>query len=174
MFEPGGFPRPLGARERKWKTANGRANFTVPKTAFAPPQESDGVYELMTMRADGQFNTTIYNEDDRFRGIQGSRYVILMNSADMDADGLKSGDTVTLVTEAGDGVERSLSELQVVPYDIPRRTIAGYYPECNGLIPLWHYAEASKVPAAKSVPVRVFKDVPPGIIEGGEIPIANA
>ena len=35
MFEPGGFPRPLGARERKWKTPNGKANFTVPKSAFA-------------------------------------------------------------------------------------------------------------------------------------------
>ena len=160
MFEPGGFPRPLPARERKWKTPNGKANFTVPKAAFAPPKESD-VYELMTMRADGQFNTTIYTEDDRFRGIRGSRYVVLMNPADMNADGLKSGDTVTLVTEAGDGVERSLSELQVVPYDIPRRTIAGYYPECTGLIPLWHYAEGSKVPAAKSVPVRVFKDIAP-------------
>ena len=44
----------------------------------------------MTMRADGQFNTTIYNEDDRFRGIQGSRYVVLMNPADMEDDGLKS------------------------------------------------------------------------------------
>ncbi|WP_407118877.1 hypothetical protein [Bradyrhizobium sp. LMG 9283] len=54
MFEPGGFPRPLAARERKWKTPSGKANFTVPKSAFAPPRESDGVYELMTMRADGR------------------------------------------------------------------------------------------------------------------------
>src|SRR3954451_2401764 len=173
MFEPGEFPRPLPARERKWKTPNGKANFTVPKAAFAPPREADGVYELMTMRADGQFNTTIYNEDDRFRGIKGSRYVVFMNPADMEDDGLRSGDTVTLVTEGGDGVERSLSELQVVPYDIPRRSLAGYYPECNGLIPLWHYAEGSKVPAAKSVPVRISRDVVPEIIEGGEIPIST-
>jgi anaerobic selenocysteine-containing dehydrogenase len=173
MFEPGGFPRPLPARERKWKTPNGKANFTVPKAAFAPPRAGEGIYELMTMRADGQFNTTIYTEDDRFRGIHGSRYVVLMNPADMEDDGLKSGDTVTLVTEAGDGVERSLSELQVVPYDIPRKSIAGYYPECNGLIPLWHYAKGSKVPAAKSVPVRLFKDIIPEIIEGGEIPIST-
>ncbi|MCP3442281.1 FdhF/YdeP family oxidoreductase [Bradyrhizobium sp. CCGUVB14] len=173
MFEPGGFPRPLPARERKWKTPNGKANFTVPKAAFAPPREGGGIYELMTMRADGQFNTTIYTEDDRFRGIRGSRYVVLMNPADMKDDGLKSGDTVTLVTEAGDGVERSLSELQVVPYDIPRKSLAGYYPECNGLIPLWHYAEGSKVPAAKSVPVRLFKDTIPEIIEGEEIPIST-
>ncbi|TWB03578.1 hypothetical protein FBZ96_10249 [Bradyrhizobium stylosanthis] len=76
------------------------------------------------------------------------------------------------MTEAGDGIERSLSELQVVPYGIPRRSIAGYYPECNVLVPLWHYAEGSKVPAAKSIPVRLFKDVPPEIIEGGETSIS--
>ena len=35
--------------------------------------------------------------------------------------------------------------------------IGGYYPECNALIPLWHYAEGSKTPAAKSIPVRVQK-----------------
>lgn len=172
MFEPGGFARPLAARERKWKTPNGKANFTVPKAAFAPPRESDGIYELMTMRADGQFNTTIYTEDDRFRGITGGRYVVFMNPADMEDDGLKSGDTVTLVTEAGDGVERSLSELQVVPYGIPRRSVAGYYPECNVLIPLWHYAEGSKVPAAKSVPVRLFKDIPPEILDDEDAPIS--
>ncbi|MBV8926901.1 MAG: FdhF/YdeP family oxidoreductase [Bradyrhizobium sp.] len=172
MFEPGGFPRPLAARERKWKTPNGKANFTVPKSAFVPPPEHDDIYELMTLRADGQFNTTIYTEDDRFRGIVGGRYVVFMNPADMDAEGLKQGDTVTVSTEADDGVERTLSELQVVAYDIPRRSIAGYYPECNVLVPLWHYAEGSKVPAAKSVPVRIVKDVVPEIIEGGEIPIS--
>lgn len=172
LFEPGGFPRPLAARERQWKTPNGRANFTVPKSAVAPPVEADGIYELMTLRADGQFNTTIYNEDDRFRGIQGGRYVVFMNQADMDAEGLKQGDTVTLSTEADDGVERTLNELQVVAFDIPRRSIAGYYPECNVLIPLWHYAEGSKVPAAKSVPVRISKDSVPELVEGGEIPIS--
>jgi anaerobic selenocysteine-containing dehydrogenase len=139
----------------------------------APPEE-DGIYELMTMRADGQFNTTIYTEDDRFRGIHGSRYVVFMNPADMDTEGLKSGDTVTLSTVADDDVERNLSELQVVAYDIPRRSLAGYFPECNGLIPLWHFAEGSKVPAAKSVPVRLRKDTVPEIPEGGEIPISGA
>jgi molybdopterin-dependent oxidoreductase alpha subunit len=173
MFEPGGFPRPLAARERKWKTPNGKANFTVPKSALVVPEEGEGLYELMTMRADGQFNTTIYNEDDRFRGIQGSRYVVLMNPADMKSEGLRSGDTVTLSTVAEDDVERTLSELQVVAYDIPRKSIAGYYPECNGLIPLSHYAEGSKVPAAKSIPVRISKDAVPELIEGGEIPISD-
>jgi anaerobic selenocysteine-containing dehydrogenase len=96
-----------------------------------------------------------------------------MNPEDMAEQGLKQGDTITLSTEAGDGVERTLSELQVVAYDIPRRTIAGYYPECNGLIPLWHHAEGSKVPAAKSIPVRIVKEIVPEILEGGEIPIST-
>jgi molybdopterin-dependent oxidoreductase alpha subunit len=172
MFEPGGFPRPLAVRERKWKTPNGKANFTEPKSLLAVPAEGNGVYELMTLRADGQFNTTIYNEDDRFRGIQGGRYVVFINPDDMAEIGLKQGDLVTLSTVANDGVERLLSELQVVAYDIPRKSIAGYYPECNGLIPLWHFAEGSKVPAAKSVPVRILREAVPEYAAAGEIPIS--
>ena len=42
-------------------------------------------------------------------------------------------------------------------YDLPRGCCVGYYPECNPLLPLWHYAEGSKVPAAKSIPIRVSK-----------------
>ena len=155
MFEPGGFPRPLPARERKWKTPNGKANFTVPKFTVNPPSDADGIYELMTMRADGQFNTTVYNEDDRFRGVYGSRHVVLMNADDMKEIGVEQGALVTLSTECEDGVQRRLSDLQVVTYDIPRKNLAGYYPECNGLIPLSHFAEGSKVPASKSIPVRV-------------------
>lgn len=172
MFEPGGFPRPLAARKRKWKTPNGKANFTVPKSALRSPPEDDNVFELMTLRADGQFNTTIYTEDDRFRGIQGSRYVIFMNPDDLAGQGLKPGDLITVSTVANDGVDRSVGELQVVAYDIPRKAMAGYYPELNELIPLWHFAEGSKVPAAKSIPVRISRYEVPEIVEGGEVSIA--
>ena len=54
-----------------------------------------------------------------------------------------------------DGVERKVAGLRVVAYNIPEGCIAGYYPECNPLLPLWHYAEGSKTPAAKSIPVRM-------------------
>jgi len=158
MFEPGGFPRPIAARERQWKTPNGKANFTVPKSALNPPLQQAGVYELMTIRADGQFNTTIYDEDDRFRGVTGGRMVVFMNPEAMASQGFQQGDLVTLRTVADDGVERVLGGLQVAPYDIPRGSLAGYYPECNVLMPLWHFAEGSKVPAAKSIPVRIAKD----------------
>jgi hypothetical protein len=43
----------------------------------------------------------------------------------------------------------------VIPYDIPEGCCAGYYPECNPLIPIWHHEEKSKVPATKAVPVRI-------------------
>jgi molybdopterin-dependent oxidoreductase alpha subunit len=173
MFEPGGFPRPLGARERKWKTPNGKANFTVPKAAFDPPVPADGVFELMTTRADGQFNTTIYNEDDCFRGVYGSRDVVLMNAEDMAELGVTQGDLVTLSTEANDGVERRLGGLQVVAYDVPTKGLVGYYPECNVLVPLWHFAEGSKVPAAKSIPVRISRDPVPATVDVYEIPITT-
>jgi hypothetical protein len=32
MFQPGGFPRPLAARERKWNTKTGRANLLYRRT----------------------------------------------------------------------------------------------------------------------------------------------
>ena len=52
---------------------------------------------------------------------------------------------------------REIDRLRATPYDIPDGCCAGYYPELNVLIPLWHHAEGSKVPAAKSVPVRIRK-----------------
>ena len=155
LFTPGGFPRPLGARERKWKTENGKANFTVPESLSNRRKEGADIYQLMTLRADGQFNTTIYAEEDRFRGVKDGRKVALMNQADMARLELREGDLVVLTTAADDGVDRQLGGLKVLPYDIPEKCIAGYYPECNVLIPLWHYAKESKVPAAKSVPVRI-------------------
>lgn len=59
---------------------------------------------------------------------------------------------MTLVTALTDGVDRRLGGLAVVPYDLPEVCCAGYYPECNVLVPLWHHAARAKVPAAKSIP----------------------
>jgi anaerobic selenocysteine-containing dehydrogenase len=118
------------------------------------PDQRD-VVQLMTLRSNGQFNTTVYNYDDRFRGIYGSRHVVMMHRNDIDRFGLTEGQAVTLTTAVDDGVERKVTGLQVVEYDIPEGCIGAYYPECNPLLPLWHYAEKSKTPAAKSIPVRV-------------------
>lgn len=65
---------------------------------------------------------------------------------------------MSLVTAADDGIDRRLGGLTVIAYDIPEGCCGGYYPECNVLVPLWHHAERAKVPAAKSVPVRIVRD----------------
>jgi molybdopterin-dependent oxidoreductase alpha subunit len=161
LWEPGGFHRLIGARKREWKTKTGKANFITPTSLSTdidiPPDQRD-VVQLMTLRSNGQFNTTVYNYDDRFRGVYGSRHVVLMHQNDIDRFNLKEGQMVALTTVVDDGVERSVTGLQIVAYDIPEGCIAGYYPECNPLIPLWHHAEKAKVPAAKSIPVRVHRE----------------
>jgi anaerobic selenocysteine-containing dehydrogenase len=39
------------------------------------------VLQLMTLRSNSQFNTTVCNYDDRVRGIFGARTEVLMNRA---------------------------------------------------------------------------------------------
>ena len=109
LWKPGGFHRPIAARKRKWKTKTGKANFIVPTSLSTDidvtPDQRD-VVQLITLRSNGQFNTTIYNYDDRFRGIYGSRHVVLMHRNDIDRFGLAEGQSVTLTTAVDDGVER--------------------------------------------------------------------
>jgi anaerobic selenocysteine-containing dehydrogenase len=158
LAAPGGFPRPLAARERVWKTPTGKANFKGFGNLHADPDMPEGgadVLRLMTLRSDDQFNTTIYSLDDRFRGIYGTRRVLLMNRDDMERLGVHEGDMVDVTTASIDDHPRSVHGLRVTPFDIPPGCAAGYYPECNPLIPLSHHAEKSKVPAAKAIPVRL-------------------
>jgi molybdopterin-dependent oxidoreductase alpha subunit len=161
MWEPGGFQRDLPANRRDWHTESGRANFITP-TGLDEDADMPGVghdvLRLMTLRSNDQFNTTVYGYYDRFRGIKNTRKVVLMNRSDIDRLGLKIGQPVTLRTVADDGVDRKLSGLLVVAYDIPIGCIGGYYPECNVLMPIWHYAIGSKTPAAKTIPVTVHAD----------------
>lgn len=165
LFEPGGFYRGNAARERVWKTEAGKAVFTTPgQLTSLGFQDRPGRYRLVTLRSNDQFNTTIYGYSDRFRGIEGTRAVLLMNPADIDAVGLQADETVRLVTDLDDGQYRYLGGLKLTPYDIPRGTVGSYYPECNVLVPIYHHDELSKTPASKSVPVRIERDA---LADGG-------
>jgi molybdopterin-dependent oxidoreductase alpha subunit len=158
-FQRGGFHRPIPARHRQWNTKSGKATFIAPRSLAEDrdmPEDQHDVLRMMTLRSNDQFNTTIYGYDDRFRGIKGTRMVVLMHRNDIDRLGLADGEMVGIRTAADDRL-REMTGFRVVPYNIPEGCIGAYYPEVNGLIPLWHYAERSKVPAAKSVPVRLFK-----------------
>jgi anaerobic selenocysteine-containing dehydrogenase len=155
MWQPGGMPRPLPALKRRWETETGKANFSTPEGPLNSHglDLTDGMFRLMTIRSNDQFNTTVYGYYDRFRGVSGTRMVVFMNAADIARLGLAAGQRVTLASAAEDGRTREVGGLRVVCYGIPEGCVAAYYPECNPLIPLWHYAEEGKVPAAKSVPV---------------------
>jgi anaerobic selenocysteine-containing dehydrogenase len=160
IASPGGFDRPLPARERKWKTKTGKANFIAPGCLSEDPDlppRRDGVLTLITVRSNDQFNTTIYSYHDRLRGIHGTRKVVLMNEFDLARLSIADGEFVDLVGEAGDGIERVVHCFRATRYDVPAGSCAGYYPECNPLLPLWHHAHRSHVPAAKSIPIRIRK-----------------
>ena len=164
---PGGFQRPIAARHREWKTASGKAQFVRPDGLAADPDtpEPDAdTLRLMTVRSDDQFNTTVYSLDDRFRGIYGTRMVLMLNAQDISRLGLAEGDIVTAETAVSDGFHRAVAGLRVTPYDIPLGCAAGYFPECNPLMPLAHHAERSQVPAAKAIPVRLRKTAGPAAV----------
>lgn len=160
MWTPGGFHRPLPAANRIWKTETKKANFIVPGSLKEDDDlhfSGQNVLRLMTLRTDDQFNTTIYSLNDRFRGIYGTRMVLLMNANDIERLGLVSGETVSARTVSQDGIERRVDGFRVTPYDIPAGCVAGYYPECNPLVPLSHHAKGSKVPASKSIPIELAR-----------------
>jgi molybdopterin-dependent oxidoreductase alpha subunit len=160
MFEPGGFYRGNAAHCREWKTASGKAEFTVPTVMAANDiEDAPGRYNLITMRSNDQFNTTIYGFSDRLRGLEGSRQIVLVNPADMARAGLAEGEKVRLVSDAGDGRRRAVEDLSVTPFDLPDGCIGGYFPEMNVLAPLSRHDELSKTPASKGVPVRIEKMV---------------
>jgi anaerobic selenocysteine-containing dehydrogenase len=107
------------------------------------------------MRSNDQFNTTIYGYSDRLRGIEGTRDVLLINPEEMLRAGLREAQVVSLLSDAGDGVDRRVNGLRVTPFSLPDGCLGGYYPEMNPLVPLWSHDVQSKTPAAKSVPVRI-------------------
>src|SRR6185503_7268801 len=72
--ERGGFYLPNAARERVFKTASGKAVFTIhelPDHNLAPDQ-----YLMMTIRSHDQFNTSVYSANHRYRGISEDRRVV--------------------------------------------------------------------------------------------------
>src|SRR2546421_8513897 len=153
---PGGFHLPNFARERVFKTPSGRAVFTVhalPRHELKPDQ-----FLMMTMRSHDQFNTSIYGLDDRYRGIYGGRRVILLNEQDMHSADLTAGQTVDL-TSHFEGEERVARDFVVVPYSIPCRCAATYFPETNVLVPVRSVAERSNTPASKSVVISIRPSV---------------
>jgi anaerobic selenocysteine-containing dehydrogenase len=113
---------------------------------------ASGQLLLQTLRSHDQFNTTIYENNDRYRGIHGRRDVLFCNADDLRERGLAPGARAD-VTSHFDGVSRTVRGFTVVAFDQPRGCVAGYFPELNPLVPLEQNARESHTPASKSVVV---------------------
>ncbi|MGF6709517.1 molybdopterin-dependent oxidoreductase alpha subunit [Luteibacter sp. W1I16] len=153
---PGGFRLPLPPTERVWKTPSGKAQL-IP---FVGVDEDltladTSILKLATIRSHDQYNTTIYGMDDRYRGVFGRRDVVFMNAEDMADRGINEGDAIVVETAFDLHSARSLTGVIAVIYNISRGSVATYYPEGNGLVPLDYIDPASGTPSYKSVPVRI-------------------
>ncbi|MBE1577728.1 FdhF/YdeP family oxidoreductase [Amycolatopsis roodepoortensis] len=151
--QPLGFRLHQAARERVFHTPSGRAEFStadVPDVVPAP-----GTLALGTMRSHDQWNTTIYSDNDRYRGIKNLRTLIFLNAADMRDRGLSEFDPVDITSTAKDGTTRSLKGYLAVPYDIPPGCAAGYMPEMNVLCAIGDYSIQSDQPLMKHLKVTV-------------------
>ena len=151
----GGFYLPNKPRIGEFPTHNGKANFTTHELTIRKLKSDE--FLMMTIRSHDQFNTTIYALNDRYRGIKNERRVIFMNTEDMTEFDLKSGQVVDL-TSYFEGVERHANHFIVVPYPIPKRCAATYFPEANSLVPINSVAEKSNTPTSKSVVITVKKN----------------
>jgi molybdopterin-dependent oxidoreductase alpha subunit len=158
--KPGGFYLPNGPRDGDFKTPGGKAVFTA--NALHRIDLAPGELLMMTIRTHDQFNTTVYGLDDRYRGIKHGRRVVFLNEADVAERGLKAGDVVDLVGHFR-GVTRVAEKFAVVPYPIPRRCAATYFPETNVLVPIDSTADVSNTPTSKSVVITLRRQGRPGL-----------
>lgn len=150
--QPGGFYLPNDVKKRVFRTATVKANFTV--NPLAPIALEEGQLLLQTFRSHDQFNTTIYGNNDRYRGIKNERRVIFMNKEDMAERGIAPEQPVDIISHFN-GETRTAKLFLAVPYDTPKGCTAAYYPEANVLVPLAARAVISQTPISKSVIVTV-------------------
>ena len=156
LIEEGSIELPHSVRDDlRFANEGGKALFTV--HAIEPPDVPEGCYLMMTIRSHDQFNTTIYSQNDRYRGVSESRLVVFMNPDDAQRAGLNAASKVSITSHHGAAM-RTMHGFSVVPYRIPLGCLATYYPETNPLIPVQHVADGSNTPAYKSVVVSLKSD----------------
>ncbi|MGW4558945.1 FdhF/YdeP family oxidoreductase [Streptomyces sp. NPDC004365] len=150
---PLGFRIKQPARELVFLTASGAAEFSAARLPDVVP--APGTLALGTMRSHDQWNTTIYSDNDRYRGIKNLRTLVFMNRGDMRERGIADLGPVDITSTARDGSTRSLSGYLAIPYDIPRGCAAGYMPEMNVLCALADHSTQSDQPIMKHVKVTI-------------------
>ncbi|MFF3450201.1 FdhF/YdeP family oxidoreductase [Streptomyces sp. NPDC002667] len=150
---PLGFRIKQPARELVFLTPSGLAEFSAAPLPDVVP--APGTLALGTMRSHDQWNTTIYSDNDRYRGIKNLRTLVFMNEDDMRERGISEFTPVHIVSTAKDGSHRELDGYLAIPYDIPRGCAAGYMPEMNVLCAIGDYSLQSDQPLMKHVKVTI-------------------
>ncbi|WP_042373369.1 FdhF/YdeP family oxidoreductase [Streptacidiphilus neutrinimicus] len=152
---PLGFRIKQPARELVFLTPSGRAEFSAAPLPDVVP--APGTLALGTMRSHDQWNTTIYSDNDRYRGVRNLRTLVFMNRDDMRERGVTEFDPVDVTATARDGSTRSLNGYLAIPYDIPRGCAAGYMPEMNVLCAIGDYSTQSDQPIMKHLKVTIVR-----------------
>jgi len=149
--------------------AQSKTEFTIPGRSFATPafNTPDGraamhpisiptqlplgpqQFRLMTVRSEGQFNTVVYEDDDRYRG-QKRRDIILLHPDDIARLGLHENQRVTIRSSTG-----TMPNILIRPFQIRPGNAVMYYPEANILIPRTVDPE-SGTPAFKNVLIDIL------------------
>jgi molybdopterin-dependent oxidoreductase alpha subunit len=166
LQHPGGFYLGNAAGERRWNTANGRANLignSLPVSLLhAKVQQSGQPIQLIlqSLRSHDQYNTTIYGLDDRYRGVRGQRDVLFVNEADIQRLGFTAGQQVDIHSLWDDGIERRVNNFTLLAFDIPAGQAAAYYPEVNPLVPLDSIGVGSHTPTSKFIAIRLQASQP--------------
>ena len=145
--QPNGFYLPNSPKDNcEFDTYDGFAHFSI--NPLPDVSINDDEFVMMTIRSHDQYNTTIYGLDDRYRGIKGNRRILMMNSHDMLELDLKTRDLID-ITSHFNGTKRFSCKWMVIPYNIPKRNVAAYFPEANELVPLESTADISNTPTSK-------------------------
>ena len=151
--QPLGFRLKQPARELVFLTDTHKANFSDAPLHDDGP--TPGRLLLATVRSHDQWNTTIYSDNDRYRGVKNLRTLVFMNPEDMRERGLEKYDLVDITSFAKDGSTRSVRGYRALPYNLPRGSAIGYMPELNVLCPIGDYSSQSDQPIMKHLVVEV-------------------
>jgi molybdopterin-dependent oxidoreductase alpha subunit len=151
--QPQGFRLQQAARERIFQTPSGTAEFSLEPLPDTLP--AAGRLMLGTVRSHDQWNTTIYANDDRYRGVRNLRTLVFMHEDDMRERGLAAFDLVDIRSFARDGSVREVRGYRALPHAIARGCAMGYMPELNVLCGSGEFSRQSDQPLMKQIEVEI-------------------
>jgi len=132
------------------KLPSGKAKFYPSGLVIHQNKRDPNELMMMTIRSEGQFNTVVYEEEDRYRN-QERRDIILLNREDIARLGFHVNERVRIHSSTGE-----MKGILVREFDIRAGNAAMYAPEANILVGR-EVDPQSKTPAFKAVKITVSK-----------------